>query len=145
MLSTTWARKRPAGMLDSSAAETGMTRVPEPSLRELLSLPQLQLQSMDPRYVSQGPRWSTACAKVSLLPSPSISFSMFQLLFLPDFKPAPSQKLILQPPRRMFSYRPKLRSRACWIPMISLCVCSIFSAVWRSRTLRAFLLLLLAR
>lgn len=92
MLSTTWARKRPAGMLDSSAAETGMTRVPEPSLRELFSLPQLQLQSMDPRYVSQGPRWSTACAKVSLLPSPSISVRYVPVVLLPRFQAHPLPK-----------------------------------------------------
>lgn len=42
------------------------------------------------------------------------------------------------------TYRPALRARASWMPRMARWVCSIFSSVWRSRRLRARLVLLLA-
>lgn len=145
MLSTTWAGKCPRVMLQSWAWGG---KDPAPSLRELLFSPQPQFQAKDPRHICRCPSWAETHIKNSPLYFPSALLYTF-VPPAPHFKPIPSQthhepSFPPAAPDRIFSYRPMLRARACWIPLISFCVCSIFSIVWKRRTLRAFLVLLLA-
>lgn len=152
MLSTTWARKYPPVTLNSNAAEMGTRRKglqylssESSSLRHSLNSSQ---KTPDTSASVQAGLKHTLKSLSSTSPQGS---SRYVSLFppTPHFKPTPSQKqqeFSVHPavPKRTFSYRPTLRARACWIPLISFCVCSIFSIVWKRRTLRAFLVLLLA-